>query len=275
MASVMAAAGLAACATATTPEVIRFPDPQNRPAPHISGIFSYSTALGSIASIFAREFRFPPFTATLFFYRDAKAVEAALLASGHNPVLAREGAARLKAIAAHQHVIVNEEKLRDAEWADRVASLTHELVHCLQYELGGGVRGTSEQWLREGFAEWVALRVLQHLRAAEPGDARRVLLEQLHASDTARAPRFDEMMTCPQWVGLAGIRGIAPQAQATLAVDALIAKHGIEAVLDYFRRFAARQDPVANFRAAFGIERAAFEQSVNATLGLRRTRRAP
>jgi hypothetical protein len=146
-------------------------------------------------------------------------------------------------------------------------------VHGLQYELGGGTRGTSEQWLREGFAEWVALDVLARLRAIEPADRRRIPLERLRASDTSRAPRFDQMMTFPQWVALGGDRTIAPHAQATLAVDTLIQAHGTDAVVGYFRRFAERQDPAANFAAAFGLDRNAFERAFNESMRLRRAER--
>lgn len=263
---------LMACATSAGPQSIRFPETGTRPVAHIDGIFTYASALATIGSLFEQDFGFPPVSALLTFYPDEKAVEAALLASGHEPALARDGAARLRAIAAHGRVIVNESKMLDRAWADRVASLAHELVHCLQYELGGGVRGTSEQWLREGFAEWVALGVLERLRALETGEARQLVLERLRASDTARAPSFDDMRTFPQWVGLGGRKSIAPQAQATLAVDLLITQHGIPAVLAYFKRFATAQDPDGNFRAAFGMDRSTFEEAFDATLGLRRSR---
>jgi hypothetical protein len=270
----MLATTLVACAAGGGPHIITFPETRTRPVAHIDGIFTYSSALATIGSLFERDFGFPRLSVTLTFYPDEKAVEAALLASGHDPSLARDGAARLRAIAAHEHVIVNESKMRDREWADQVASLAHELVHCLQYQLGGGVRGTSEQWLREGFAEWVALAVLERLRALETGEPRRLMLEQLRATDPARAPSTDAMMTGPQWVGLGARRDIAPQAQATLAVDLLIERHGIPAVLAYFERFAAAQDPQGNFRAAFKIDRSAFEAAFNARLGLRRSRSA-
>jgi hypothetical protein len=272
LAAAVAATALAACATSPGPQTIEFPETRTRPVAHIDGIFSYSTALATIGSLFQREFGFPPVSAAITFYPDERAVEAALLASGHDPALARDGAARLRAIAAHRRVIVNESKMRDRAWPDQVASLAHELVHCLQYELGGGVRGTSEQWLREGFAEWVALEVLERLRALQTGDGRRLLLEQWRASDRERAPSFDAMMTFPQWVGLGGRRDIAPQAQAALAVDLLIEQHGVPAVVDYFRRFAAVQDPHRNFQAAFGVGRSAFEDAFKAALGLRRPR---
>ncbi|MCC7042243.1 MAG: hypothetical protein IT183_00130, partial [Acidobacteria bacterium] len=63
---------------------------------------------------------------------------------------------------------------------------------------------------------------------------------------------------------------IVPQVQAVLTVDLLIERHGVPAVLDYFTRFAEREDPVGNFAAAFGQSREEFERDVNVRLGLRR-----
>jgi hypothetical protein len=60
--------------------------------------------------------------------------------------------------------LLNELRLSNLEWGDRVALLAHEMAHSFQYELGGGRRGTSDQWLREGFADWVAIGVLSASR---------------------------------------------------------------------------------------------------------------
>jgi hypothetical protein len=48
-------------------------------------------------------------------------------------------------------------------------------------------------------------------------------------------------------------------AQALLAADLLIARHGREMVVGYFRLFEASEDRLANFRSAFGEDLANFE----------------
>ena len=56
------------------------------------------------------------------------------------------------------------------------------------------------------------------------------------------------------------------RAQAFLAVDFIIERHGLPAVIDYFSRFGGSADPLANFSAAFGESRAAFEAALAARL---------
>ncbi len=55
-------------------------------------------------------------------------------------------------------------------------------------------------------------------------------------------------------------------ALAFLAVDQLLERHGAAAVAGYFKRFAASEDRVTNFREAFGEDVESFEASLNATL---------
>lgn len=262
---------VAACATTTVapPRVVTFPIAGVRPVTHIQGVSTDEVALATIALVFERDFGFPPVTASVVFLPDRQALERELLAAGYDAVFARDAAARMRAVALHRRVLVNTAVL-SSEWAPRIGTLAHELVHCLQYELAGGRRGTSEQWLREGFAEWIALDLLRRIDGVAPGAARRYLVDELAASRRSAAPRLDDMMTFRQWVDLSGRPEIAPHVQAVLTVDLLIDRHGVPAVLDYFRRFAGREDPEGNFAAAFGQTRAAFERDVDERLGLRR-----
>jgi hypothetical protein len=259
-----------ACATRSEVRVLPFPATGTQPALHIQGIFTYESALATIGAVFERDFGFPPIVATAHLYPDARRLEAELLAVGYDPELARDAATRMRAIALHRRVLVNDGVSAEAGWPARVGTLAHELVHCLQYELGGGRRGTSDQWLREGFAELMSLRLLERIQAIAPGMGRRWLADELAGSNLSQAPRLDAMRTFRQWVALAGRSEIAPHAQAVLAVDRLVEQQGIPAVLDYFSRFATREDPAGNFQAAFGQTREAFEADLERALGIRR-----
>lgn len=274
------AAGLAAlllfasaCASGpsrATPRIVLFPATGARPVDHIQGIFTDDVALATIANVFARDFGFPPVTASVVFLPSRHSLEQELLTAGYDPAFARDASDRMRAVALHRRVLINSTVISTSTWTARVGTLAHELVHCLQYELAGGRRGTSEQWLREGFAEWIALDLLRRIDGVGPGAARRYLEDELGSSRRAEAPRFDDMMTFRQWVDLAGRPRIVPQVQAVLAVDLLIERHGVPAVIDYFTRFAEREDPAGNFVAAFGQSRAEFERDVDMRLGLRR-----
>ena len=263
----------AACASATTvatPRVVPFPVTGVRPVDHIQGIFTDDVALATIAAVFTRDFAFPPIEASVVFLAGRQALEDELLAAGYDTAFARDAADRMRAVALHRRVLINMSALSTTTWAARIGTIAHELVHCLQYELAGGRRGTSEQWLREGFAEWIALDLLRRIDGVAPGAARRYLDDEWAASRRDQSPRLDDMMTFRQWVDLAGRPGIVPHVQAVLVVDLLIERHGIAAVIDYFRRFAEREDPPGNFAAAFGQSRDAFERDVDVRLALRR-----
>ncbi len=260
-----------ACAIAgPAPRVIAFPSTDVRPVDHIQGVHTDEVALATIAQVFARDFGFPPVEATILLLPTRAALEDELLAAGYDAAFARDAADRMRAVALHRRVLINSRALSSSTWAARIGTMAHELVHCLQYELAGGRRGTSEQWLREGFAEWIALDLLQRIGAVAPGAARRYLHDEWTASRRDLAPRFDDMMTFRQWVDLAARPGIVAHVQAVLVVDLLVERHGVPAILDYFRRFAGREDPPGNFAAAFGQSRAEFERDADARLGTRR-----
>lgn len=260
---------LGACAAAP-PVALTFPGAERTMAvAHVQGVHTYDVALATIDAQFREAFGLPPIDASIELLSGEHTFADALIGAGYEPRFAAESASRLRAVALHRRVIVNRSAL-SAEWVGRIGTLAHELIHVLQYELAGGRRGTSEQWLREGLAEWLSLQLLARLRAFDAATAKRWLVAELNASDRSAAPRFEEMMTFRQWVDLAGRRNVAPHAQSVLAVDVLIERHGLPAVIDYFRLFALREDPPRNFRQAFGQARDEFEREVDTRLGLRR-----
>jgi hypothetical protein len=272
LAAVVAMAWLAlgACAGLSRPYAVELGVGDGVPVGHVEAIGGDRQALASIKAVFERDFGLPPFPVRLDFYPDARAFEQALIEVGYDAAMARDSARHLRAIGAHRRVLLNDEVLAEASHLSRLVTLAHELVHCAQYELGGGRRGTSEQWLREGLAEWLAYAALERLHGPSLAAVRRVMREQFTGSNRSKAPRLHEMAAFRQWVERAGDRDLAMPAHAFLAVDRLIEAHGVAAVIDYFRRFAAREDPAGNFRAAFGTERELFERDLEAALQIRR-----
>ena len=208
-----------------------------------------------------RDLGLPAIQASLYFYADRTAFQRALELDGYEPALARDAAATLSGIAGFRRVILNDANLRWLEWPNRVALLAHELTHTVQYQFSRGRRSTSEQWLREGFAEWVEVYVMDVLDMTTWTQARAVAVQRVR--DAARKqplPAFAEMVTYPDWVRTIQRTGeAAVYAQALLAADLLIARHGRDAVVGYFRLFEDSEDRLANFRAAFGQDLTAFE----------------
>jgi len=258
-----------ACA-ARLPEPVTLPRPDLRPASHIDQIYGYPAAAAAIAAVLERELGVPPFPVTFHFYRNVAAFEAALLELGHDRSTARQTATVMRGIGTARRVLLNTQALDPISWQDRVRVLAHELVHSLQYELAGGRRGASEQWLREGFAEWVALMILDRLRGRPLSELRDQQLQVFRSSDRSRAPRLDGMVSFQQWIAIVNRRDIAPYSQAFLAVDFLVERHTAPAIVEYFRQFASTRDRTAAFRTAFGEDRAAFETALDARLRITR-----
>lgn len=250
------------CATARWPRLVSVPDPDLRPAFRLDAIFDYGTAVTTIAAIFERDLGFPRFPVTFQFHRNREAFEAALVAVGYPLALARSTASTMSAVGGHRGVLLNDAALGSVSWPERIALLAHEMGHSLQYELGGGGRGTSDQWLREGFAEWVSIRVLERLDAVSMFDARRARLRELAVAGRSKTPRLSDLVTFPQWVKVGRQHGSVTYAFAFIAVDRLLERHGVAAVLAYFRRFASSMDRAGNFRAAFGEDLETFETAL-------------
>jgi hypothetical protein len=256
---------LSACAVSSDPLLITVPQPGLRAVTRLDHIYDYRTAAATVASVFARDLGFPPFPTTFRFYPHEEAFARALLAVGYDTALAEATARTMTAVGGHRGVLLNDGKFSMLDWPGRVAMLAHEMGHSLQYELGGGRRGASDQWVREGFADWLSVRVLERLGGISMREARRVRQRELR-SGRSGTPRLTELVTFPQWVRASQRHDVAMYALAFLAVDFLLERHGLPAVVDYFERFASSDDRAANFRAAFGEDFDTFEAALKAAL---------
>lgn len=236
------------------------------PAARIGQIHDYRTAAVTIASVVDRDLGFGSFPVTFRFYPGRAAFEAALLGAGYDRTLAQRTARTMVAVGGHRGVLVNSDALEALEWPERVGLLAHEVGHSLQYELGGGKRGTSDQWLREGFADWLSVRVLEKLQNGSAGAILRQRRRALPAPGRSTAPALGELVTFPQWVQAGERHGAAMYALSFFAVDFLLKRHGLEAFVGYFKRFATSDDRVANFREAFGEDLESFERALDDSL---------
>jgi hypothetical protein len=263
---VIAATCVSGCAISHEPELVTVPQSGLGPVTSLEQVYDYRTAAATVAWVFQHDLGFPSFPATFRFYPHREAFEQALLDVGYDADLASRTAKTMTAVGGHRGVLLNDARLGSLPWADRVALLAHEFGHSLQYELGGGRRGTSDQWLREGFADWLSIRVLERLEVVTMGAVRRERLRQLRSAGRSRTPPLADLVTFPQWVRAGERRGAEMYALSFLAVDQLLERHGVAAVVNYFKSFAESQDRAVNFRVAFGEDIDSFEASVTATL---------
>ncbi|MBI2189508.1 MAG: hypothetical protein HYU37_20620 [Acidobacteria bacterium] len=260
--AVLTAAGCAA--SAGPPRVIAMDDIRVGPSRQAIFIGDYERALVSIAAVTERDLHLPRLRASLHFFPNRDALSAALEAEGAPPDVARDAAAVMMAIGGPGSVYINEAAFADLNWNSRIAVLAHELTHTIQYEFAGGRRGTSDQWLREGFAEWVQAHVLDALGVMRRDDiqARSVRwVRDMHARRDL--PPLAKLATFPDWVAVHNGRArdsLYPY--AFVATDFLVRRHGVEAVTTYFTLFAESDDRFANFATAFGEEWSAFDAAL-------------
>lgn len=259
---VLAAAGLtASCASAPSqPRVIPFPQvPAGAPRPG-GLITSYNEALAAVLSVMENDLGFPPLTGSLRLYHDRASMEAGLIGEGYEANYAHQIANKLDGISRPGMVLANDAVLQWQRWPQRMVFLAHEITHVAEYTLANGRRGSSEQWLREGLAEWVSWRMADSLKLGSFAARKKaVALGLRQVRDRHELLSFSELASQNAWVRVGNRRTTeAMYLQVFLAADLLVTRHGLAAVLDYFRLFASSNDPTANFRAAFGEDRAGF-----------------
>jgi hypothetical protein len=250
------------CATAGTwPRVVAISDVRAQPTMRGEWIASDDEALASISVIMSRDLGLPAPQASLYFHRNRDAFAAALEANGYDPAFARQTARTLAAVSGFRRVLINDAAVQELPWPYRIALIAHELTHTVQYEWAGGARGTSEQWLREGFADWVEMETLVALGFTTREQARATVLRRLREAGVARTlPALAQMVTFPEWVTLAQRFGDEPlYGYAMLAAQMLLDRHGVARTIEYFKLFAGSSDRGGNFRRAFGEDLPEFE----------------
>jgi hypothetical protein len=282
--AVLATLSLGACATAPREPWVLSSDGLRAPLHRDVGrISTYPEALATTLDILQRDVGLPTLQVRLVFLPDTRSLRDVLIRIGYPPELARGAAREMAAIGGHRIVLINQARLESQGWPARLALLAHELGHVLQYELTGGKRGTSAQWLREGLSDWLGLRVMETLHVAEREKAWSQALARVRSPGRSqvmtlggpgslpqwvervpswvRLPPLGALGSFPEWVQqLRGEAGGALYQYAFVAVSTLIEEHGLPAVLHYFTLFAEREDPAANFLEAFGETEAQFEE---------------
>jgi len=232
-----------------------------RPGP----ITGYESAVRVIAAMIVTELELPlPQQFTVFVYPSRAEYERGLVrVPGISPVRAAEIADYSVGLGHHRQVFINDEALRGAPRSDWLGVVAHELTHTAQYELSGGRRGRSEQWLREGMADWVRFLVLERLGEETLRHQReRALSAVARALPALRDDPPDLLVlgSPPGWSARTVSSGDRlTYGLAFLLTDDLIRHRGFESLRAYFRAFADSDDRFGHFRRAFGRSLAEFQ----------------
>jgi hypothetical protein len=236
------------------------------PALHYPADFgSHEAVVRGVAAILARDLRLAvPEHVTVFIYSSRAVFEQGLVTDGRLPELrAAELSEFAVGVGKRRQLLLHDQGGPPAarEWLRLIA---HELTHVAQIELAQG-EGRAEQWLAEGMAEWAAFRVLERLSVDSLLERRAAAMGHVRDHPALRQRRLD-------LAGLGTSRGftvrhlregsLATYQLAFLMTDYLIRRQGFDALLRYFREFAAGGSRDASFRTAFGQSLADFEREV-------------
>jgi hypothetical protein len=244
------------------------------PKPAAGNIANYQDAVDAIVSVMTDDIQVPvPRTSlTVYFYSSREALARGLTDKLNTDSslagdLAKFSLGRIRQTKESKQLLVNEESLERQMWPDRIRFLAHEITHIVHYELANKTNA-GDQWLREGFAEWVAFRVLESLGLDTFSKRRnRQIARVRRAKERQPLPTLAQLVMPRDWNTLTARHGGAmTYGQAFLATDLLIERRGLSSVVEYFRRFTQSKDRLRNFQAAFGEDLAAFERGFTAHL---------
>ena len=160
----------------------------------------------------------------------------------------------------YKKVLVNEWRVGKYSWPEWIRVIAHELTHTTQQELVEGRPSASDQWLREGFAEWVGYKVADTFGAQAFSVSRKYALDYIVTAKSSQTfPSLAQLARHRDWTTWSRTLGrAATYRQAFIAVDFLVEQKGLSAMIEYFRLFKKMNNRERNFVAAFGESVAIF-----------------
>ena len=213
-------------------------------------------AIAAIMTVCAEDLGFPPIEPfRLYLYKDPDAYS--FYTDGFPRM--REDNIRLTLAAPHENTLhINFAISKGQPWGMLLRLLAHDYGHNLEFSLIGGTQPRS-QWLREGFADWIAAKVMDSLGwesyASSISRAEREL-----ARYGPTLPLLSQLETIADWLrvldrpkGRVGTYDVA-----FLAVNKLVEKRGAAGIMDYFQS--------ENFPDSFGLTRGEFDRELQQTV---------
>ena len=264
-------------ACTTSPQVIPIPAPSEDAARSVDRLNeNYPQVLSAISTAMVRELKLPPIQGAVSFYSNYQTFESGLAAEFEEiarraeertgrrqpeavrqesiALLARQRAVTAAAVATNGNVLVNEIAFSRYPWSERVRVLAHEMTHVLQRNLAERRPASWENWLIEGFADWVGYKVLDILNIESFAKSRQRVVDSVVAGSAHQTlPSLTQLHTQADiltWTRTLGRH--AAYGQGMVAIDLLVDEKGMAAVLDYFRKFAKLNNRQRNFSEAFG-----------------------
>ena len=234
------------------------------------GRHDYDTAVKAIAAVMVEDLGLPNLDATVNLYSGREKYRATLSREVHD--LAGGASAKSEAFArascGRHTVLADRGRLAAFSWRARVRTVAHEMVHLAEFALADWNCAEPHYWLMEGFAQWGAYKIVASLGLQSFAESLALFRE-----DVARAyhrealPALGQLASAADWDAAERATGReTPYGGSVFAVDFLIERKGLAAVIDYFARFKDSASRGDNFSAAFGEDVETFETDFEAHL---------
>jgi hypothetical protein len=240
------------------------------PKPEPIRSYDYERAARVIAYTVAEQLNLPRFETVLYFYPSLKDYEAGFITEleAKSELASARSHALAIANCKYKKVLVNGHWFSRVAWPNRVKTLAHEMTHMAEFQLGNWRCIAPHAWLTEGFAHWSAYKVVEKLGLDTFAAARNELIQNIADFKSGRTlPQLSRLASPADWDYNARSLGLeSTYAQAFLAVDYLIERKGLSAVLNYFALFERSRDRADNFKTAFGEDVSVFDADFGAHL---------
>lgn len=256
LASLALALDLVGCAVAEPPRIIPVSNPPAFRPKSPQQVKSLEQAIAAIMTVCSSELGLPvvePFY--LHLYKDANAYAAYTYGRARLP---DQIVGLTLALPQENRLHINLERTRGSSWGSLVRILAHEYAHNVEYVIIGGTRSWV-QWIREGFADWVAAKVLDALGwESYPSTLARTKRGLARTVDSL--PRLFSLGDSTDWLyAIDQPKGkIRAYGLSLLAVDRLIEKRGLPGMLHYFSS--------DDFAGSFGLTWSDFESELASLL---------
>ena len=242
------------CSLPEPPQLVAISNPSLFKPKRPEEIKTLEEAMAAVITITSNELGLPAVEPLyLHLHKDTNAFGAHAGRSGRLPADVVQFAV---AVAEENRFHINMEKTGGRPWSALIKTLAHEYTHNIEFALSVQ-RGP--QWIREGFADWVAAKVLHSLGWQDYDLSRhRAQLEVSRLK--APLPSLSDLDESQKWVVWANQPkgAIMTYRIAFLAVDRLMARKGLPAIKRYF----TSQD----FQGSFGLPWNEFETNFEKSL---------
>ena len=215
------------------------------------------------------ELPFPPAIKAYVYVNEATLVDGLINVAGDSRDEAWDKGRYAAGVAARSGLFLRGDYLARMHLVGRVGLFAHELAHVSQTRLREGGRGRAAQWILEGHADWVKVRVLDLLRYRSYAESRDHIVRTVVGSPTPVTlfPDLRELAQNDAWVASTNKLGApATYCQAFLAVDWLVERYGSAKVTEFLGRFSRDTAPREHWAKVFPISYRQFVEEFRVRL---------